>query len=911
MKKKFCVSLPLQKNPAESLSCNSKQSRRIYDRITKSLDGHPDDKLAILKSFNKQVELGYIQRLSDLDLELQKSIMSKQKYVIPWNIVHKESSLGTPVRIVLNASSKTQTGRSLNDILCKGTPKVNMLPLVMIMLSEPILLTLDLMKFYNSCIIPESDYHLQCIWWQESLDTSKEPELYVLKTHTYGVVSSGRVLELCLEKIAEMHSENKPFHDLFMRKIYVDDGFANCKSVQDAEQLKADCETILPAYGFKAKGYAESYKVPPSDISEEVDGVRTVGAIGLIWIPEKDVIKFRPPTLDFTGIKHRGKLIEGKLFSGTTFQELNEFVPRLITLRMVASKTACFWDPAGIAEAWYLGVKHILRLSTEAVSRAWDEPLPDYLRDMWVQKFWEMLELSKIEFPRCAYPLGVTYKKLIIVSLSDMGLIGKLQCFYSLKEISDHNYHVQLIYSKSQLSDKRSVPNQDLDSLNSSSIMLDKICHCLGNVDGRAMLMDSTVCAYWLMKNPIKLGIFQKARVQNILRLCNRADIYHIRSSWNSSDVGTKRPEPISSVLPGSFFSKGPEVLRYGIDGCVQRSYIKVIAEVILCPSVENVALDGFADKNMPLKYFETDIVSGNSTIASFASLQPKAIKQKSPARGEALKDPKDAVMPHNHMLMKKIKERFEFHQYLINPIERPWSVSVRTMSIVLHFVRQVLLKRLPKTQSPIKSRWELVYKRIFCTEYEPILQECFTNLCFSIDETSNVSPQRVQHCTSQESSILLSKVDKSVDQNFRLKSFKQPLSYTDIFNDIRIMKLARESAILYYLRLASSELQNFYSKQMLRKHAFLMNDIYYSKQRLLEVDNVTNLMNDEVSTHELGIHNRLPCTDRYSPVAISIMMHFHRKVTHHQGIDRTWSSTLSSIYIFQGQQMLSDIIKS
>ena len=267
LKKKFCVSLPLKKNPAESLSCNSKQSRRIYDRITKSLDGHPDDKLAILKSFNKQVELGYIQRLSDLDLELQKSIMSKQKYVIPWNIVHKESSLSTPVRIVLNASSKTQTGRSLNDILCKGTPKVNMLPLVMIMLSEIILLIIDLMKFYNSCIIPESDYHLQCIWWQESLDTSKEPELYVLKTHTYGVVSSGRVLELCLEKIAEMHSENKPFHDLFMRKIYVDDGFANCKSVQDAEQLKADCETILPAYGFKAKGYAESYKVPPSDIS--------------------------------------------------------------------------------------------------------------------------------------------------------------------------------------------------------------------------------------------------------------------------------------------------------------------------------------------------------------------------------------------------------------------------------------------------------------------------------------------------------------------------------------------------------------------------------------------------------------------------------------------------------------------
>ena len=167
-----------------------------------------------------------------------------------------------------------------------------MLPLVMILLSDPILLTLDLMKFYNSCLIPESQYHLQCIWWEENLDINEEPELYILKTHTYGVVSSGRVLELCLEQVAEMHSENKPFHDLFLRKLYVDDGFANCKSVHDAEKLKEDCERILPAYGFKAKGYAESFKVPPSDISEEVDEEKNVDVISrLLYYGVKTLCK--------------------------------------------------------------------------------------------------------------------------------------------------------------------------------------------------------------------------------------------------------------------------------------------------------------------------------------------------------------------------------------------------------------------------------------------------------------------------------------------------------------------------------------------------------------------------------------------------------------------------------------------
>ena len=904
-RKKFCVSLPLKEDPSDSLVCNAAQARHFYNKITKALDKNPDDRLAVLKSFKKLEDKGFIQRLADMDKELQNSIMQKTRYTIPWNVVHKDSSLSTPLRIVLNASSRTATKKSLNNILCKGVPKVNMLPLVMALLCDPVLMTLDLQQFYNSCLIPEDQYHLQCIWWQEELDTNKEPEIYIIKTHTYGVVSSGRVLELCLEQVAKENSDNKPFYDLFMKKLYVDDGFANCKSVADAQNLKLDCERILPEYGFKVKGYAESYKLPPPEISDEVEGSRTVGVIGMVWIPDRDVLKFRPPSLDFTGRRFRGKLVSASIFKGSTFDELENFVPRHLTLRMVASKAACFWDPAGLAGAWYLGVKHILRMSAEAVSRRWDDPLPDYLRGIWIRKFWEMLELSKIEFPRCAFPLGETYTELIVVSMSDMGLIGKLQAFYSLKRIGDKSYFVQLLYSKSQLSDKRSVPCQELDSLNSASTILDKICLCLGNVDRKAMLMDSTICAYWLMKDPIQLGVFQRLRVQHILRNCERDEIFHIRSSFNSSDVGTKRPEPISSVAPGSFFSNGPDMLKLGLEECIERSYIRKISEVVLNPSLKDAALDGFIHKDMPEEYFDS-VVQENSLLSG-APLTPSPIEVNGASDTLVKEDSQDqqcpefAVLASNPLLIRKVQDRFSFHHYLVNPLLRPWSCSVRTMSIVLQFIRRLVHARMGGSigfKDRGKHPWGRIYKRLFCTDNEPLLQDCFTNLCVPEPDIGSQQSQ-VQDVTHESSSTCLV-----------FKPQARKLIYADLFDDIRSMKKAKESAVAYFLRLASAELRQFYSKTMLRKHAFFMEEIYYSKQRLLEVENITDLMSDEVSTRELGINTWLPCSDRYSPVAISIMMHFHRNVTKHSGVDRTWSALLSSIFIFQGQPLLSEIVK-
>ena len=76
----------------------------------------------IHKGFQKLLDRGHIIKWEDLTQEQRLNIdNSSDAYCIPWDVGFKETSLSTPARPTCNASSKTPTGFSLNDILAKGS----------------------------------------------------------------------------------------------------------------------------------------------------------------------------------------------------------------------------------------------------------------------------------------------------------------------------------------------------------------------------------------------------------------------------------------------------------------------------------------------------------------------------------------------------------------------------------------------------------------------------------------------------------------------------------------------------------------------------------------------------------------------------------------------------------------------
>ena len=112
-------------------------------------------------------------------------------------------------------------------------------------------------------------------------------------------------------------------------------------------------------------------------------------------------------------------------------------------------------------------------------------------------------------------------------------------------------------------------------------------------------------------------------------------------------------------------------------------------------------------------------------------------------------------------------------------------------------------------------------------------------------------------------------------------------------------------------MTMASKELGAFYKPSVLSKHTVKAHDLFFSKQRYLECNEVENVMDINVNPISLGINQHIPCADRFSPVGIALLMHYHRTVSIHAGADSTYISSLESVSIFQGQQLAQDTCRT
>jgi hypothetical protein len=126
-KQHILATLPLKGKVEEFLSPNMDQATCVLNQQYKKLKGKPDNIKSVQKRFGKLFDRGHIKFLNDLPEDNQSKFINKLvQHWIPWRIMHNPKSKSTPVRLVINPSSKTPTrpdwsgGRSLNDFVAKG-----------------------------------------------------------------------------------------------------------------------------------------------------------------------------------------------------------------------------------------------------------------------------------------------------------------------------------------------------------------------------------------------------------------------------------------------------------------------------------------------------------------------------------------------------------------------------------------------------------------------------------------------------------------------------------------------------------------------------------------------------------------------------------------------------------------------
>ena len=106
--------LPLRGKERDFLSSNEDRALKVLDTQCKRYYQDKETGDAIVQSFQKLIQQGYIFFIDDLSEDLKQQFINKEvQYVLPWRVQFKPGSASTPCRPVFDGSSGTRRRNNL------------------------------------------------------------------------------------------------------------------------------------------------------------------------------------------------------------------------------------------------------------------------------------------------------------------------------------------------------------------------------------------------------------------------------------------------------------------------------------------------------------------------------------------------------------------------------------------------------------------------------------------------------------------------------------------------------------------------------------------------------------------------------------------------------------------------------
>ncbi|XP_076635445.1 uncharacterized protein LOC143348733 [Colletes latitarsis] len=322
---RYIVSLPLKSSPAE-LGESKKAASSFFSKLERRFDTDPKFQNAYREFLREYEDLGHMERISD-------HLTNKGPvYYLPHHGVLRESSSTTKLRVVFNASCKTSSGTSLNDLVHTGP---NLLPEIFSLLLRwrkyAIAFSADVEKMYRQILVEKKDCDLQRIVWRDN--PGEQLTSYRLRTVTYGMACAPYLAIRTLLQLSRDEEEAYPLAARCLRSdVYMDDVVSGSDTLEEAGQLQQQLLALLRAGGFKLRKWSsnepELLKTLPvdhlassSDLSCNFDGVSSL--LGLKWNTASDcfLVSLRPPGFNST-------VQNGKLLLPTVFPKFKQHYPK-------------------------------------------------------------------------------------------------------------------------------------------------------------------------------------------------------------------------------------------------------------------------------------------------------------------------------------------------------------------------------------------------------------------------------------------------------------------------------------------------------------------------------------------------------------------------------------------------------
>ena len=797
----------------------------------------------------------------------------------------------TPVRTVLDGSSNTRTrwdgtgGRSLNDLVCKG--KISSLNLLRLLLRFTIGLfavTGDLSQFYYSCKLIIQQWNLQRFLFREGLDPDGELKEGVIGALIYGIKCVSAQTEFAMEEIAKSVELQYPDLAKFIRLCrYVDDLGESSKDLEFLKKVVRQADEVFQKIGLTCKGWTWSGEDPPEKIMK---AGCTVGIAGQRWTPKIDSLEVPIPDLHF-GKPRRGRLDESvPRFRGTK-EDMNQFIPKKLTRRMIASKVASIYDLLGKLAPEIAGLKVDLR-EVVKLTLGWDDPVSGDIRSTWVDNFWKIESLKGIKFSRSRMPIDAIDTNMRMITAVDAAMSVVMVGTWGGFKRRNGEWSCQHLIGRALLAKQDgTIPKNELDGLTAGANLQWVVRQALSDwVQSSILVGDSEIALCWVTAENKPLAMFQKNRAIQVRRSINLDNIYHVKTDHNPSDVGT-RPGKVTAadVGPGSRWEDGDDWMKKELAEVLEMGIIKPATGLRIKDEEESEFKKGLIFEQVP------------------------------------------EVLTRGHMINETrlgfLEQRANLSQYLVLPTKFTFVKVVRITSFIMMFVNKT--RKGKRTMSKLLFEGKLWFSVFMVDTVKRAASIIIQDQDSSDEKVIEDGLGENLHCDKTPAmqcvGMVVSESEQEYNDEMRVEQLMDHFT-RDMYRSHKETFIALHAgdnlepgdkfinmALLYLYRKATEEVKSFCSMTKINKIAVEVEGVLLSKGRILDSMNYKEtgeLVGLDLG--DLGLKTRLPVLERHSPLSYSVADHIHWDLAKHRGVETCARLSMENVFIMQAHSLFREI---
>ncbi|XP_037050902.1 uncharacterized protein LOC119084808 isoform X2 [Bradysia coprophila] len=518
---RFVVALPFKGNP-KSLGASKGQAFSRLMKLESRFKANQELQEEYVKILKEYEELEHTSVIGELDKSTEST-----SYYLPHHAVFKPESTTTKTRVVFDASARTTSGLSLNDLLMTGpTLQQDLMSILLRWRTHRISIMADIAKMYRQVVVRKEDRKYQRFLFREKI---RDPILeYEHNMVTFGITAATYLAVKALQYLAKIEKDNyKEAAEVVIRDFYMDDCMSGADTVQQAIRLCKDLKELLAKAQFPLRKFVSNSaevleSLPEADrelkLPLEINLDSNIKTLGIRYEPTTDVFRFKV------------NLEKAK-------------IPP--TKRSMLSETASLFDPLGWLAPVIVRAKIMFQdLWKEGLD--WKQELPKNIASVWTEFRNELHQLENIQINRWNH-FGAGVKKIEIHGFSDASEKAYAAVIYSRVVNQNDEIHITMLTSKTRVAPIKQItlPRLELCGAVLLTNLIENVQKALGtNNENVHAWTDSTIVLGWLRTDPAKLKTFVANRVVETHNVLNINQWHHIEGTKNPADCASRGISP-------------------------------------------------------------------------------------------------------------------------------------------------------------------------------------------------------------------------------------------------------------------------------------------------------------------------------------------------------------------------------